>query len=47
MDLAIIVKGHYGYAVDWKNISLPLDLVLIFNYKIKWLDFFYGDVFYN
>ena len=40
MDLAIIVKGHYGYAVDWKNISLPLDLALIFNYKIKWLDFF-------
>ena len=40
MDLAMIVKGHYGYAVDWKNISLPLYFSLIFNYKIKRLDFF-------
>ena len=47
--IQIIVKDGFGYyckralwvyAVDLKNISLPLDLALIFNYKIKWLDFF-------
>jgi hypothetical protein len=41
--IQIIVKDGFGYnckralwiyAVDWKNISLPLDLALIFNYNI-------------